>query len=527
MAFQDQLGPTLNRLGENYFNMAVEDANFRRNQAARKEEIKQQEFFQSREAQKERDWRTTEADKAPERAAAAAEAEARVKLKLAPEIAESELRQQAATTTGDLSFLSPNTVPADQIVERLRKIKGDNIAAETVAKANAEITAKAETLDKAKNVDAVSAYESRTTLYNAAQQQKAAADQALAKLGNSSNAKAIFDAYNEMVAATVNQVLPPGPQRDEYIQKHFPNLPPGKQPSAAQIFAADMLTFGQYQGHIAEMLKSRFQTPEVQAALQETMLARTQYQQTMRLALEAGVNPDAPAETQGWYQRAAAQAPELVKSVQPISLGSAGASYFGGGTPSAAGGAPSPAPAAGKLPVIAPAAGGKLPVLAPSSPSVAPVTGTPAPAAVPTPGLPAPVETPQSGMAPWWSIKGVGQRMAGAADPSAAANYVVNTAALPGRALDNFGRYGAAFFNGVWDGNYAVPQTGLVTAAGEQIGSMIAGNPYYRSPFTPAPPINPAEQQSLQDQINLAAASARARTLAPATPTYWTKPAGW
>lgn len=64
--------------------------------------------------------------------------------------------------------------------------------------------------------------------------------------------------------------------------------------------------------------------------------------------------------------------------------------------------------------------------------------------------------------------------------------------ALPGRAIDAAGRYGAAGLSGLFTGDYSVPEKGLVTMAGEGIGSLIAGDPYAR-PAPPPPAVVPID----------------------------------
>jgi hypothetical protein len=84
----------------------------------------------------------------------------------------------------------------------------------------------------------------------------------------------------------------------------------------------------------------------------------------------------------------------------------------------------------------------------------------------------------QDPMAPALSVKGAAQRLYSVGTPEEWAMSVPNILAAPGRALDAVGRYGSAAMQGVYDGNYAVPEKGLVQRAAEAIGEAIAPDPY-------------------------------------------------
>lgn len=94
-----------------------------------------------------------------------------------------------------------------------------------------------------------------------------------------------------------------------------------------------------------------------------------------------------------------------------------------------------------------------------------------------TPTSTEPSPSVSDGRAPILSIKGIGQRLSDAVPPARLAEAPLNIAAFPGRLLDTVGRYGAAGLQGIYDGNFTVPDKGLVTLAGEGIGNAIANDP--------------------------------------------------
>lgn len=70
-----------------------------------------------------------------------------------------------------------------------------------------------------------------------------------------------------------------------------------------------------------------------------------------------------------------------------------------------------------------------------------------------------------STLAPATSIKGFAQRL-----PQIAPEFL----AAPGRAFDTAGRYATAGVRGLWEGDFTVPQKGLVQLAGEGFGELLA-----------------------------------------------------
>lgn len=80
--------------------------------------------------------------------------------------------------------------------------------------------------------------------------------------------------------------------------------------------------------------------------------------------------------------------------------------------------------------------------------------------------------TDTSAKYPATSVLGLLERAPSAAE-FAMAPY--NIAAVPGRALDAVGRYGGAALNGLFTGNYTVPEQGPIERLGVGIGEAIAG----------------------------------------------------
>lgn len=117
-----------------------------------------------------------------------------------------------------------------------------------------------------------------------------------------------------------------------------------------------------------------------------------------------------------------------------------------------------------------------VPVGTPSVPTypgglVTPPTPTPTqqpPAPAPAPA-PAPTPVYQY---PAYSVLGAAERLPSL---SRQGEIAANVAAYPGRAIDAFGRLGAAALQGAMTGNYQVPEKGLIERAGEAIGGVIAG----------------------------------------------------
>ena len=112
----------------------------------------------------------------------------------------------------------------------------------------------------------------------------------------------------------------------------------------------------------------------------------------------------------------------------------------------------------------------------------APVQPASTPAATPAPQVaaakvaaaaPSPVDNSTAGMAPVASIKGLGQR-AGQGLDFLASNP---TAANPAMAADTIVRQGGALVNGLWDGNYTVPEKGIFRRAGEELADAIYSPP--------------------------------------------------
>lgn len=103
----------------------------------------------------------------------------------------------------------------------------------------------------------------------------------------------------------------------------------------------------------------------------------------------------------------------------------------------------------------------------------------------PAPGSPASsatasVNSPK--MAPATSILGLLQRTPSGGELAMAP---ANIAAFPGRVLDTAGRYGSAALQGIYDGNFAVPEKGSFERIGEGIGGLIGGDPFAVSQAAP------------------------------------------
>lgn len=93
---------------------------------------------------------------------------------------------------------------------------------------------------------------------------------------------------------------------------------------------------------------------------------------------------------------------------------------------------------------------------------------------VAAPSIPSvPQVVPQrSDRAPATSILGMAQRLPPARELAMAP---ANILAAPGRAIDVAGRGISAGLQGIWNGDYSVPDRGLIERAGTGIGSLIAG----------------------------------------------------
>lgn len=78
---------------------------------------------------------------------------------------------------------------------------------------------------------------------------------------------------------------------------------------------------------------------------------------------------------------------------------------------------------------------------------------------------------------PALSVAGLGERAGITADAFSAERLgqaPMNILAAPGRMIDTAGRYGGALTRGLLVGDYSVPEKGVVTQAGEALGSLMA-----------------------------------------------------
>lgn len=206
-----------------------------------------------------------------------------------------------------------------------------------------------------------------------------------------------------------------------------------------------------------------------------------------RLAVERGIEQQSSSFFQGAKDRfviprhrleAVEEAPSALPSLEGDSLfSSIRSSMIPGrlGMGAEAPAAPAPAAPGGETPPPAPsgikvtAIDGK-PVQDSGSITVGRFTGTKVQAPAPAPA-PAVTEEPRY-QYPAYSVLGAAERM-----PSMPpiGETAMNVAAAPGRAIDAFGRLGAAALQGAMTGDYQVPEKGLVQRAGEAIGGVIAG----------------------------------------------------